>query len=109
MSEDRDEALMRSLFAEGAVAPPMGDETFVSGVMTRVEAGESRRQSVFSAVVWTAGAGAALFGAVNFTTILAETSRIAAAVNLPVMGGGASMLLMIAAVAGGAYLFSERT
>lgn len=108
MSEEHDEALMRSLFAEGA-RPPMGDETFVSGVMARVEAGESRRQSVFSAVVWTAGAGAALFGTVNFTTILAEVSRAAAAVNLPVMGGGASMLLMIAAVAGGAWLFSERT
>lgn len=108
MSEDRDEALMRSLFAEGAA--PLGDEDFVGGVMTRVSKDAAEAQTRVAWMVWIGVALAAFLGAMNFTAIIAEVSRAFASVNwtLPAMGGSATVLLLAAAAAGGAYLFAER-
>ncbi len=108
MSEDRDEALMRSLFAESAA--PMGDETFVGGVMTRVSKDAAQAQSRVTWMVWLGVALAAFLAATNFTAIVAEVSRAFAETNwaVPAMSGSASVLLLVAAAAGGAYLFAER-
>ncbi len=110
MSEDRDEALLQSLFADAARAP-MGDETFVQGVMGRVSDHTARTQARVTTLAWAGGAVAAFLAATNFTAIVAEISKAFADVNLsgvPALGGGASVLLLVAAVAGGAYLFSDR-
>lgn len=109
MSEDRDEALMRSLFAGGAA--PMGDERFVAAVMTRVGDDAAKRQARVTGLIWAGGAAAAFLGATNFTAIVAELSRAFAAAewSLPALSGGGAMLALVALAAGGAYVFSERT
>lgn len=105
-----DDALMRALFAEGD-RPPYGDETFVKGVMARVEKQAASQQA------WRAAAAPALiaFGAAAFYPLLgplgALIGQVAAPLlqNAPTIGAGGLSLLMAAAAAGGAWLYAERT
>ena len=104
-----DDALMRALFAEGD-RPPYGDETVVKGVMARVEKQAASQQA------WRAAAAPALiaFGAAAFYPLLGPLGALigqAAAPllqNAPAIGAGGLSLLM-AAAAGGAWLYAERT
>ena len=111
MSEDRDDVLMRSLM--GGSAAPMGDETFVQGVMGRVAKDAAAAQARVTWLTWIGVAVAAFLGAANFTAIVAELSRslevAAASTPMPALNGSATVLLLVALGAGGAYLFSERS
>jgi hypothetical protein len=49
MTDDRDEARIRALFAQGAA--PMADEAFTSGVMNRVRA-EKRKTAGIAGALW---------------------------------------------------------
>lgn len=105
-----DDALLRAMFAEGD-RPPYGDETFVKGVMARVE------KQASSAQAWRAAAAPALiaFGAAAFYPLLGPVGAVigqAAAPllqNAPAISAGGLSLLMAAAAAGGAWLYAERT
>lgn len=109
MSEDREDALMRSLLAGSAA--PLGDEAFVQGVMGRVARESAAAQARVSWLMWIGVALAAFLAATNFTAILAEVSRVLLAANwqMPALSGSAGVLLLVALGAGGAYLFSERS
>ena len=110
MNNDRDpDALMRALFAEGD-RPPMGDETFVRGVMARVEADAARSKA------WrnTAAPAIAALGAAAIWPFLGPLGAIVGQAfapilaNAPSVGAGGLTVLMAFAAAGGAWLYSER-
>jgi hypothetical protein len=107
MDEDRDDAMMRSLFAE-APRPPMADQRFVSGVMEKVEARRAAAQAQAGYVTWAGVAAAALLFVTHGTTIVAELSRVAMTMGGPGLQSGSITLMLGGIAAGGAYLLTQR-
>lgn len=108
--EPDDEALLRALFAEGE-RPPYGDEAFVRRVMAPVEADAVRAKAWRSAAIPAVGA----FGLAAVWPFLgplgALFGQIAAPVlqSAPMVSASGLSALLVVAVAGGAWLYAERS
>ncbi len=109
MSEDRDDAMLRALFAEGE-RPPMADERFVAKVMGRVQEERARVQEWVNWGVWAGAAAAGLMFVAKGPAIVAELSRVVMASGLeaPALSGGMGLLVLAGLASAGAWLFSER-
>ena len=107
MDEDRDDAMMRALFAE-APRPPMADERFVGRVMEKVGARRAAAQTQASYITWAGVTAAAVLFLTNGATIIAELSRAAMSVGGDSLQSGSITLMLAGLAAGGAYLLTQR-
>jgi hypothetical protein len=105
-----DDALLRALFAEGE-RPAHGDEAFVRRVMAPVKADAVRSQAWRSTAIPAVGA----FGVAAMWPFLgplgALFGQIASPVlqNAPMVSASGLSLLLALAIAGGAWLYADRS
>jgi hypothetical protein len=108
--EPDDDALLRALFAEGE-RPPYGDEAFVRRVMAPVEAEVVRTKAWRSAAV----PALAAFGLAAVWPFLGPLTALFGQVAAPVLQNASMMsasglsALLALGIAGGAWLYTERS
>lgn len=108
-TEESEDAKMRALFGE-ASRPPMGDEDFVRSVMVRVEEAKASRKVRSSALaLGTIAMGAALlwpFKAAIATALVLPIEKYAA--SMPMLGAGATGMLIAVAASAAGLVYAER-
>ncbi len=109
MSEDREDRALKALFAD-APRPAWGDETFVAGVMARVEAHEAKKKSRWNAALFGGLGLMAGFVALNYGEVIGAFYRSVGplAADVPQLGAGGLTALLALAAAGAGWAYSER-
>jgi hypothetical protein len=99
----------RSLLTAGAFVPPLGDEAFVARVMAAIAREAERLQARLATFHWAALVGVVLLVGANAHTLLAQASFPLAHLALAfAQAGPVAPLLGIVALAGGAWVLTER-
>ena len=109
MTEESEDARMRTLFGESP-RPPMGDDEFVHAVMYRVHevraSDKVRRNALAMGSVALAGAVLWPFKSAIGTALTLGAVRFVP--DLPMLSGGATALLIAAAASVAALAYAER-
>ena len=109
MTDDRDEARIRALFASGAA--PMADDAFTAGVMTRVRA-EKRKTAGVAGALWLAvlAAGGVMLAPLVPGLLVSLGGDLAAGVpsDAATAASGFSGLILLAAAGAAGLLAAER-
>jgi hypothetical protein len=109
MTDDRDEARIRALFAGGAA--PMADEDFTSGVMTRVRA-EKRKTAGIAGALWIGvlAAGGVMLAPFVPGFLISLGGDLASGVpaDAAATASGFSGLILLAAAGAAGLLAAER-
>lgn len=108
-TEESEDARMRALFGE-ASRPPMGDEDFVQSVMGRVEEAKASAKvrssaialggiAIASAMLWP-------FKAAILTALTLPLEKYVA--SAPMLGAGATAMLIAVAASAAGLVYAER-